>query len=195
MIDLSQPQQKTLVKAEIPLEKFNLSMRAYNCLKRAQVNFVSDLMNFSCEDLLEIKSFGSKSADEVIDALARIGMSLRQGRSPALAEQPVGPTDEELMDNISNEEHERLILISEHAIAPPLSPAAQAVASAYDDTPEKDTGNHRYLWLAAALRAVANQVVPHPGRYPMNEYMEGLRDCKQDFRAALLGIADELEAQ
>ena len=39
-----------------------------------------------------------------------------------------------------------------------LSPAAQAVASAYDDTPEKDTGNHRYLWLAAALRAAADHV-------------------------------------
>jgi hypothetical protein len=76
-----------------------------------------------------------------------------------------------------------------------LSPAAQAVASAYDDTPEKETSNHRYLWLAAALRAAADQVVPHPGRYPMNEYMEGLRDCKQDFYAALRGIADELEAQ
>jgi len=37
-----------------------------------------------------------------------------------------------------------------------LSPAAQAVASAYDDTPEKDTGNHRYLWLAAALRAAVH---------------------------------------
>jgi hypothetical protein len=74
-----------------------------------------------------------------------------------------------------------------------LSPAAQAVASAYDDTPEKETGNYRYLWLAAALRAAADQVVPHPGRYPMNEYMEGIRDCKQDFYAALRGIADELE--
>ena len=39
-----------------------------------------------------------------------------------------------------------------------LSPAAQAIASAYDDTPEKDTGNHRYLWLAAALRAAADIV-------------------------------------
>jgi hypothetical protein len=39
-----------------------------------------------------------------------------------------------------------------------LSPAAQAVASAYDDTPEKDTGNHRYFWLSAALRAAAEEV-------------------------------------
>ena len=76
-----------------------------------------------------------------------------------------------------------------------LSPAAQAVAWAYDNAPERPTGNHRYHWIAAALRAAADQVVPHPGRYPMNEYMEGLRDCKQDFYAALRGIADELERQ
>ena len=75
-----------------------------------------------------------------------------------------------------------------------LSPAAQAVANAVDHY----KGTH---WLtprevaAVALRVAANQVVPHPGRYPMNEYMEGLRDCKQDFRAALLGIAAELERQ
>ena len=37
-----------------------------------------------------------------------------------------------------------------------LSPAAQAVASAYDDTPEKETGNHRYHWLAAAIRAAVH---------------------------------------
>jgi hypothetical protein len=36
-----------------------------------------------------------------------------------------------------------------------LSPAAQAVAWAYDNTPESPTGNHRYHWLAAALRAAA----------------------------------------
>ncbi len=41
-----------------------------------------------------------------------------------------------------------------------LSPAAQAVAWAYDNAPEKPTDNHRYYWLAAALRAAADQVVP-----------------------------------
>jgi hypothetical protein len=77
-----------------------------------------------------------------------------------------------------------------------LSAAAQAVWRAH----EQVLGEECVLTktdmeaLAAALRAVADQVVPHPGRYPMNEYMEGLRDCKQDFRAALLGIAAELEA-
>lgn len=70
-------------EAQIPLEELNLSVRAYNCLKRAQVNSVSDLMGFSYEDLLEIKNFGSKSADEVIDALERIGISLPQSRTSA----------------------------------------------------------------------------------------------------------------
>jgi DNA-directed RNA polymerase subunit alpha len=70
-------------ETQIPLEELNLSVRAYNCLKRAQVNSVSDLMGFSYEDLLEIKNFGSKSADEVIEALERIGISLPQSRTTA----------------------------------------------------------------------------------------------------------------
>ena len=71
------------VRKLIPLEELNLSVRAYNCLKRAQVNSVSDLMGFSYEDLLEIKNFGSKSADEVIEALERIGISIPQSRTSA----------------------------------------------------------------------------------------------------------------
>ena len=98
MTDLSQSQQKPLAEAEIPIEEFNLSMRAYNCLKHAQVNFVSDLIKFSYEDLLGIKSFGCKSAEEVIKALEGIGITLYRGCSPALAQQPLQPTDKELCD-------------------------------------------------------------------------------------------------
>ena len=65
----------------LAIEELQLSVRAYNCLKRAQVNSVSDLMGFSYEDLLEIKNFGSKSADEVIEALERIGISIPQSRT------------------------------------------------------------------------------------------------------------------
>jgi hypothetical protein len=76
-----------------------------------------------------------------------------------------------------------------------LSPTAQYVLDAYYTEADRiDREVSHEEMLAAALRAAADQVVPHPGRYPMNEYMEGLRDCKQDFRAALLGIAAELEA-
>jgi len=80
--DLNQEPEPS-AESQIPLEELNLSVRAYNCLKRAQVNSVSDLMGFSYEDLLEIKNFGSKSADEVIEALERIGISLPQSRTSA----------------------------------------------------------------------------------------------------------------
>ena len=78
-----------------------------------------------------------------------------------------------------------------------LSPAAQAVlqAACIHHGLFNEEIVQRRRSIAAALRVAADQVVPHPGRYPMNEYMEGLRDCKQDFRAALLAIADELEGQ
>ena len=54
---------------QIPIEELQLSVRAYNCLKRAQINAVSDLLDYSQEDLLEIKNFGQKSAEEVVEAL------------------------------------------------------------------------------------------------------------------------------
>jgi DNA-directed RNA polymerase subunit alpha len=61
----------------VPIENLNLSVRAYNCLKRAQINNVSDLVGFSQEDLLEIKNFGAKSAEEVIEALqTHLGITL-----------------------------------------------------------------------------------------------------------------------
>jgi len=76
-----------------------------------------------------------------------------------------------------------------------LSPAAQAVASAYDDTPEKNTGNHRYLWLAAAIRAATDQVVPEEANAVGDEHDDARHDQWMRIRYKLLAIADELEAQ
>jgi DNA-directed RNA polymerase subunit alpha len=65
--------------SQIPIEELQLSVRAYNCLKRAQINTVADLLEFTQEDLLEIKNFGAKSAEEVIEALQRrLGITLPQ---------------------------------------------------------------------------------------------------------------------
>lgn len=67
---------------QIPIEELQLSVRAYNCLKRAQINSVSDLLDYSQEDLLEIKNFGQKSAEEVIEALQdRLGITLPTEKS------------------------------------------------------------------------------------------------------------------
>ncbi len=65
--------------SQIPIEELQLSVRAYNCLKRAQINSVADLLVYTYEDLLEIKNFGQKSAEEVTDALrSRLGITLPQ---------------------------------------------------------------------------------------------------------------------
>ena len=79
-----------------------------------------------------------------------------------------------------------------------LSPAAQAVLDAINKELDEAPWDVSFLAgvsAAAALCAVADQVVPHPGRYPMSEYMEGLRNAKHDVRAKILAIATELKSQ
>ena len=67
---------------QILIEELKLSVRAYNCLKRAQIHSISDLLDYSQEELLEIKNFGQKSAEEVIEALKnRLGINLPKEKS------------------------------------------------------------------------------------------------------------------
>lgn len=67
---------------KIPIEELQLSLRVYKCLKRAQVNSVEDLLDYTQEDLLEIKNFGQKSAEEVVEALQRrLGINLHREKS------------------------------------------------------------------------------------------------------------------
>ena len=65
----SEPSNKEKKLTEIPIEELVLSARAYNGLKRAQINFVGDLIKYSVEDLKEIKNFGQKSIEEVVCSL------------------------------------------------------------------------------------------------------------------------------
>lgn len=53
------------------IEELELSVRAYNCLRRANVHTLADLMQYSSAELLEFKNFGQKSADEVCDCLQK----------------------------------------------------------------------------------------------------------------------------
>lgn len=71
------PKQNQQQVHQVLIEELQLSVRAYNCLKRAQINSISDLLDYSQEELLEIKNFGQKSAEEVIEALKnRLGINL-----------------------------------------------------------------------------------------------------------------------
>jgi len=63
-VDVKQRDLKT-----IPIEELKLSARAYNGLKRAQINLIGELLNYSLNGLREIKNFGQKSVQEVIEAL------------------------------------------------------------------------------------------------------------------------------
>lgn len=62
----------------IAIEELQLSVRAYNCLKRAQINTIGDLLEYSPEKLQELKNFGRKSADEVFMTLKnKLGIILK----------------------------------------------------------------------------------------------------------------------
>jgi DNA-directed RNA polymerase subunit alpha len=62
---------------ELPIEDLDLSERPRNCLKRAQVNSIGELLNKTEDDLLAITNFGQKSLDEVIAKLDERGLSLK----------------------------------------------------------------------------------------------------------------------
>ena len=61
---------------DLPIEDLDLSERPRNCLKRAQVNTIGELLDKTEEDLLAITNFGQKSLDEVIAKLDERGLSL-----------------------------------------------------------------------------------------------------------------------
>lgn len=73
----SEPSDKEKELNEKPIEELELSARAYNGLKRAQINFIGDLIKYSIEDLKEIKNFGQKSIDEIVSSLKKIKTSLK----------------------------------------------------------------------------------------------------------------------
>jgi len=77
-IELQVQEEKPEHLETIFIEELELSVRAYNCLKRANVHTLSDLLQYSASDLLEFKNFGQKSADEVCDNLkTRFDLELR----------------------------------------------------------------------------------------------------------------------
>ncbi len=81
--------------SQIPIEELQLSVRAYNCLKRAQIHSISDLLDYTQEELLEIEKFGQKHVAEVIDALQRrLGITLPTQRKPHLQVVSVTELDE-----------------------------------------------------------------------------------------------------
>ncbi len=64
---------------EMNIDELELSVRSYNCLKRAGINTVEELTNRTPEDMMKVRNLGRKSLEEVLAKLKELGLSLRQG--------------------------------------------------------------------------------------------------------------------
>ena len=63
---------------EMNIDELELSVRSYNCLKRAGINTVQELINKTPEDMMKVRNLGRKSLDEVLAKLKEVGLSLNQ---------------------------------------------------------------------------------------------------------------------
>ncbi|MBO8129577.1 MAG: DNA-directed RNA polymerase subunit alpha [Peptococcaceae bacterium] len=63
---------------EMPIEELDLSVRSYNCLKRAGINTVEELIQRNEEEMMKVRNLGKKSLEEVVRKLGELGLSLRQ---------------------------------------------------------------------------------------------------------------------
>lgn len=88
-IDLSEKAKNTAIMVEkeetrkekvleMTIEELDLSVRSFNCLKRAGINTVEDLTNRSEEDMMKVRNLGRKSLDEVIGKLASLELALKR---------------------------------------------------------------------------------------------------------------------
>ena len=64
---------------EMSIDELELSVRSYNCLKRAGINTVQELTNKTPEDMMKVRNLGRKSLEEVLVKLKELGLELSQG--------------------------------------------------------------------------------------------------------------------
>ena len=78
MVEKTADQQaRTLEK--MPIEELELSVRSFNCLKRANINTVENLINKSEGDMMNVRNLGRKSLEEIKDKLEELGLGLKDG--------------------------------------------------------------------------------------------------------------------
>jgi DNA-directed RNA polymerase subunit alpha len=64
---------------EMNIDELELSVRSYNCLKRAGINTVEELTNRTAEDMMKVRNLGRKSLEEVLQKLKDLGLQLNPG--------------------------------------------------------------------------------------------------------------------
>ena len=63
---------------EMTIEELDLSVRSFNCLKRAGIDTVEDLINRTEEDMIKVRNLGRKSLEEVVQKLSSLGLCLKK---------------------------------------------------------------------------------------------------------------------
>jgi DNA-directed RNA polymerase subunit alpha len=76
MVEKEEDQKEKVL--EMTIEELDLSVRSYNCLKRAGINTVQELANKSEEDMMKVRNLGRKSLEEVKAKLDELGLGLRR---------------------------------------------------------------------------------------------------------------------
>ena len=74
VVDREESQREKMM--EMSIEELDLSVRSYNCLKRAGINTVEDLANKTEEDMMKVRNLGRKSLEEVLNKMAELGLVL-----------------------------------------------------------------------------------------------------------------------
>lgn len=77
MIENSETSKEKVL--EMNIDELELSVRSYNCLKRAGINTVEELTNKTQDDMMKVRNLGRKSLEEVLAKLSELGLSLNQG--------------------------------------------------------------------------------------------------------------------
>ena len=73
---MEESHEETEQEPSITIDELELSVRSYNCLKRAGINTVEELINKTPEDMMKVRNLGRKSLDEVLAKLKELGLSL-----------------------------------------------------------------------------------------------------------------------
>ncbi len=76
MVDRPETQKEKVL--EMTIEELDMSVRSFNCLKRAGIDTVEDLTNRTEEDMIKVRNLGKKSLEEVIQKLQSLGLSLKK---------------------------------------------------------------------------------------------------------------------
>ncbi|MGI5971227.1 MAG: DNA-directed RNA polymerase subunit alpha [Oscillospiraceae bacterium] len=74
IVEKGEPQKSKVL--ELTIEELDLSVRSFNCLKRANINTVEDLISKTEDEMMKVRNLGRKSLEEVIHKLAMMGLSL-----------------------------------------------------------------------------------------------------------------------